>query len=194
MLLAPRVPRQFLCTIGLIIGISSISRVAIADKESLTKLIAVKQVARYSVIQPRPSSGQQDLLAVALPLRVPNEITTVGGAVEYAIRDSDYRLVASDQLTTGVNDMLKLPLPKAHRQFQPLPLKDVINLLAGPAFVPVHDPVHRLLAFVPCCNKPADSAIPKSPDNDARYCVHFDGQIIQRDLTGHTGEEDSADE
>jgi conjugative transfer region protein (TIGR03748 family) len=173
---------------------SSISRVAIADKESLTKLIAVKQVARYSVIQPRPSSGQQDLLAVALPLRVPNEITTVGGAVEYAIRDSGYRLVASDQLTTSVNELLKLPLPKAHRQFQPLPLKDVITLLAGPAFVPVHDPVHRLLAFVPCCNTPADPAIPKSPNNDASYCVHVDGQIIQRDLTGHAGEEDSVDE
>ncbi len=90
MLPAPRVSRQFLCTIGLIIGISSISRVAIADNESLTKLIAVKQVARYSVLHPRPSSGQQDLLAVALPLRVPNEITTVGGAA--GIRNQGFGL------------------------------------------------------------------------------------------------------
>ena len=194
MLPVPRVSRHYFCAISLIIGISSISRVVNADNESLTRLIAVKQVARYSVIRPRPSSGQQDLLAVAVPLRVPDEITTVGGAVEWVIRDSGYRLAASDRLSAGVQDMLALPLPKAHRQFQPLPLKAVITLLAGPAFVPVHDPVHRLLAFVPCCNKPADPAIPKSQDNDASHCDHYDGQIIERDLTGHTGEEDSADE
>jgi conjugative transfer region protein (TIGR03748 family) len=162
MLPVPRVSRHYFCAISLIIGISSISRVVNADNESLTKFIAVEQAARYSVIHPRPSSGQQDLLAVAVRLRVPDEITTVGGAVEWVIRDSGYRLAASDQLNAGVKDMLALPLPKAHRQFQPLPLKAVITLLAGPAFVPVHDPVHRLLAFERCHDRSARQDVTKA--------------------------------
>jgi hypothetical protein len=58
--------------------------------------------------------------------------------------------------------MLTLPLPGAHRQFQPLPLKDVIALLVGPAFVLVQDPVHRLLAFERC----RDSAPHETSTND----------------------------
>lgn len=150
MLPVPRLSRHCLFTIALIAGTLSISRVVIADTETLSSTLSVKQVARYSVIRPHPASGQQDLLAVAVPIRIPSDIVTVGGALEWVIKDSGYRLAASSRLTTDVEDMLKLPLPKAHRQFQALPLQDVISLLVGSAFVLVHDPVHRLLAFERC--------------------------------------------
>ena len=150
MLPVPRLHRHFFFTIALIAGTLSISRVVIADTETLSNALPVKQVARYSVIHPRPTSGQQDLLAVAVPIRISNDIVTVGGALEWVVKDSGYRLAASSRLTTDVEDMLKLPLPKAHRQFQALPLQDVISLLVGSAFVLVHDPVHRLLAFEHC--------------------------------------------
>jgi len=150
MLPVPRLHRHFFFTIVLIAGTLSVSRVVIADTETLSNVLPVKQVARYSVIRPPPTFGQQNLLAVAVPIRVPNDIVTVGGALEWVIKDSGYRLAASSRLTTDVEDMLKLPLPKAHRQFQALPLQDVISLLVGSAFVLVHDPVHRLLAFERC--------------------------------------------
>ena len=50
-------------------------------------------------------------------------------------------LVSSDQLSIEVKDLLNLPLPSAHRRFEALPMKDIIALLVGPAFVLVHDPV-----------------------------------------------------
>lgn len=150
MLPLPRLHQHFLFTIALITGISSISRVVIADTETLSNVLPVNQVARYSLIRPHPTSGQQDLLAFAVPIRLPNDIVTVGGALEWVIKDSGYRLAASSHLTTDVKDMLRLSLPKAHRQFQALPLRDVISLLVGSAFVLVHDPVHRLLAFERC--------------------------------------------
>jgi hypothetical protein len=40
----------------------------------------------------------------------------------------------------------------------------------------------------------AELALPKTPENAVSHCAHYDGQIIERDLTEHTGEEDSADE
>ena len=40
----------------------------------------------------------------------------------------------------------------------------------------------------------AELALPKMPENAVSHCYYRDGQIIERDLTEHTGEEDSADE
>lgn len=153
-----RVSKNYFFTMALIAGLSSISRAEMADNEALTEALTkvpskaptTQQVARYSVLRPHLTVGQQDLLSIAKALRVPNEITTVGGALKWVITDSGYRLASPDQLTKDVKDMLQLPLPKAHRQFQALPLRDVILLLAGSSFVLVHDPVHRLIAFERC--------------------------------------------
>jgi len=157
-----RVSKNYFLTLALIAGLSSVSRAEMADSEALsealtkvatktpTKALMNQQVARYSVLRPHLMVGQQDLLSIAKALRVPNEITTVGGALEWVIKDSGYRLAPPDQLTKDVKEMLQLPLPKAHRQFQALPLRDVVLLLAGSSFVLVHDPVHRLIAFERC--------------------------------------------
>ncbi len=157
-----RVSKNYFLTIALIAGLSSVSRAEMADSEALsealtkanakspTKALTNQQVARYSVLRPHLMVGQQDLLSIAKALRVPNEITTVGGALEWVIKDSGYRLASPDQLTKDVKEMLQLPLPKAHRQFQAVPLRDVVLLLAGSSFVLVHDPVHRLIAFERC--------------------------------------------
>lgn len=161
-----RVSKNYFLTIALIAGLSSVSRAEMADSEALskaptkvatniptkipTKALTNQQVARYSVLRPHQMVGQQDLLLIAKALRVPNEITTVGGALEWVIKDSGYRLASPDQLTKDVKEMLQLPLPKAHRQFQALPLRDVVQLLAGSSFVLVYDPVHRLIAFERC--------------------------------------------
>lgn len=149
-----RVSKNLFLTMALIAGLSSISRAEMADSEALsealTKALTNQQVARYSVLRPHLMVGQQDLLSIAKALRVPNEITTVGGALEWVIKDSGYRLASPDQLTKDVKEMLQLPLPKAHRQFQAVPLRDVVLLLAGSSFVLVHDPVHRLIAFERC--------------------------------------------
>lgn len=161
-----RVSKNLFLAMALIAGLSSISRAEMIDGEALskaltkvatntptkipTKALTNQQVARYSVLRPHLMVGQQDLLSIAKVLRVPNEITTVGGALEWVIKDSGYRLASPDQLTKDVKEMLQLPLPKAHRQFQAVPLRDVVLLLAGSSFVLVHDPVHRLIAFERC--------------------------------------------
>ena len=150
MVLILRTPRNALLVIGLATLISSISLVAEAGSPPSESALPIKKVARYSVVRPSPTPGQQNLLAVSTPMRIPNDIDTVGGALEWVIEGSGLRLAALDRLTPDAKNMLNLPLPSAHRQFQALPLKDVLTLLAGPAFVLVHDPVHRLLAFERC--------------------------------------------
>lgn len=149
MSLTPYCQKRCLLAAGLF-GFASLSLDTLAGDPSPQSGIPGTQVARYSVIQPGPALDQQDLLALTAPRQVPAAIVTVGGAVEWMLEPSGYRLVDADGLSTAVKDLLSLPLPDAHRQFEALPLKEVIALLVGPAFVLVQDPVHRLMTFEPC--------------------------------------------
>jgi type IV pili sensor histidine kinase/response regulator len=142
---------------------ASFSLTAQVSTPPSTLTTTVMQIARYSVLQPSPTLEQQDLLAVAAPLRVPEEIATVGGAVEWVLNLSGYRVVSSDQLSVEVKDLLNQPLPNAHRRFVALPKIDVITLLVGPTFVLVHDPVHRLMSFEGCGDSAAADS--QSPAN-----------------------------
>ena len=162
----PHLPRPCSLALGFTLGIACLSPGALADERSATPAASVTQIARYSVIYPAPTLDQQDLLAMTAPLRVPAGITTVGGAVEWVLEPSGYRLVAPDRLSTAVNDLLNLPLPAAHRHFEALPLKEVLSLLVGPAFLVVQDPVHRLIAFEPCrdvASQPAGHSPQQNP-------------------------------
>ena len=111
---------------------------------------AQAQIGRYSVIAVAPTAGQQDLLSVTRSITIPNDINTVGDALHWLLRDSGYRLADHAVLSEETIDMLDLPLPNAHRAFEPMPLKTVIGLMVGPAFHLVQDPVHRLIAFERC--------------------------------------------
>lgn len=111
---------------------------------------AVTQTGRYSVMVAQPAPGQQHLLVVTRDIRIPNNIHTVGEAVQWVLQHSGYQLADNDQLADEVRAMLALPLPAAHRHFDSLPLHTVLELIAGPAFHLVEDPVHRLIAFERC--------------------------------------------
>jgi type IV pili sensor histidine kinase/response regulator len=170
-----RFSRRALFFIGLATLISNISLVAEAGSPPSESAPPIQKVARYSVIQPSPTPGQQDLLAVSAPLHIPNDINTVGGALEWVIEGSGLRLADPNRLSPDVKHMLNLPLPNAHRQFQALPLKDVLALLAGPAFVLVHDPVHRLLAFERCRDNTQRQALNKATQrrDKSRYASRY---------------------
>ncbi|MEZ5574071.1 MAG: pili assembly chaperone [Halioglobus sp.] len=114
------------------------------------------QNGRYSVMAVEPSAGQRDLLSVTTALTIPSDIERVGEALHWILRDSGYRLAADSVLSDEVKALLALPLPVAHRQFEPMPLRTLMGLIIGPAFQIVQDPVHRLIAFERC----ADTAGP----------------------------------
>ncbi len=132
-------------------GLTSLT--VVADKPLLNAESPVMQVARYSVLHPIPLLGQEELLSVPVARDVPKEVVTVGGALAWLINGSGYRLVASDQLSLKAQAFLNLPLPEVHRHFQALPLKAVIDLLIGPAFRWVHDPVLRLISVERCSQR-----------------------------------------
>ncbi|MBR9910313.1 MAG: pili assembly chaperone [Gammaproteobacteria bacterium] len=139
-----------LCGLG--VAIANNAAQAAAQPAASNRIFT--QIDRYSVVAAGPTAGQRDLLAVIAEISIPNEIDSVGDAVRWVLRDSGYRLAADSALSEEVHAMFKLPLPAAHRHFEPMPLYSVLGLLVGPAFHIVQDPLHRLLAFERCDTTP----------------------------------------
>lgn len=103
------------------------------------------QVARYSVMPATATPAQADLLAVVVNIKFPQQIATVGEALDFLLRRSGYRLAETD--SPAMTILQRLPLPAVHRHIGPLTLKNALLTLAGPAYRLAIDPLHRTLNF-----------------------------------------------
>ena len=108
------------------------------------------QIGRYSTLTAMPTTAQIDVLSTTITVQLPERIRTVGEAVRYLLERSGYRLAGSQATGPDTAALLALPLPAAHRHLGPIPLIWALGTLAGPAFRPVQDPVHRLISFELC--------------------------------------------
>jgi type IV pili sensor histidine kinase/response regulator len=105
------------------------------------------QIGRYLTVENKPSLSQMDLLSQTIQVRFPQNIQTVGDAMNYVLRLSGYSLIPSDHMSHALKITLTKPLPAIDRDFGPMPLKDALITLAGPAFYLVQDPLNRLVNF-----------------------------------------------
>ncbi len=108
------------------------------------------QVGRYSMLATTPTKAQVDLLKTIVMIKFPEQIQTLGEAVRHLLQHSGYRLAKTESMHPDADRLFALPLPDIHRSLGPMPLRTALETLAGPAFVLVEDPVHRLVAFDSC--------------------------------------------
>lgn len=101
----------------------------------------------YAVITPTATADQRDLLAVAVSLKFPPNVTTVGQALTTLLERSGYRLAYGDNADPQLSTLMYLPLPQVHRSLGPIRLRDALQALAGSAWILVEDPVNRLVSF-----------------------------------------------
>lgn len=112
-------------------------------------------VGRYSSVQALATPEQTDPLAAIVRVIFPESVDSVGAAVAHALETSGYR-VADDAATHAARSALfALPLPDVHRVLGPLPLRAVLETLAGPGYRLIEDPVHRLVSFERCGDRSA---------------------------------------
>jgi conjugative transfer region protein (TIGR03748 family) len=107
-------------------------------------------VARYATLRPVATIAQRDPLAALVSPMFPSSITRVGEAIDTLLTPSGYRLDRAQPVAFGLAALLALPLPEVHRKFGPVPLRVALQTLAGPAFIVVEDPRHRLVSFERC--------------------------------------------
>ena len=105
------------------------------------------RISRYMSVPNVPLAAQRDLLAQTMEVRFPAAIKTVGEAMRYLLLFSGYRLAPGISKDKAVQTMLSNPLPAIDRTLGPISLKEGLKTLAGPSFVLLADPIHRLIGF-----------------------------------------------
>ena len=102
---------------------------------------------RYLTNSVKPKPAQINLLSQIIQVRFPQDIQTVGEAINYILRFSGYSLVAPNRMEQAFITTMTKPLPVIDRELGPISLQDGLITLAGPAFYFSHDPINRVVNF-----------------------------------------------
>lgn len=106
-------------------------------------------IARYAYLMPGSSHAQRHPLQVTLTqVRFPQEIATVGEAMNHLLTRSGYRL--DEQRSHWASTILMpQPLPEVHRDLGPIYLSEALAVLAGNAWRLKVNPLYRTLIIRP---------------------------------------------
>ena len=106
-------------------------------------------IARYAYLMPGSSHAQRHPLQVTLTqIRFPQEIATVGDALDHLLARSGYRL--DEQRSSWAKTILMpQPLPEIHRDLGPIHLSEALGVLAGSAWRLKVNPLYRTLVIQP---------------------------------------------
>lgn len=105
------------------------------------------QVSRYVSVKAEATPDQKKILNVIIQVHFDDSVVTVGDAIRRLLRRSGYRLADIEQSSSMLPVFLGLKLPDVHRSIGPIQLKEGLQVLAGPAWRMVIDPVIRLVSF-----------------------------------------------
>jgi type IV pili sensor histidine kinase/response regulator len=102
---------------------------------------------RYTLVSTEPLPEQQDLLAQIIDIRIPASLNpSVGEALQHLLQRTGYSLCAEP---SDAPSLYRHTLPAAHYQLGPLPLKQALQLLGGPAWLLSVDDRERQVCFQP---------------------------------------------
>jgi conjugative transfer region protein (TIGR03748 family) len=107
----------------------------------------VTQIGRYLTVSNKPKISQIDLLSQTVQVRFPQNIQSIGDAMNYLLRFSGYSLASPAHTNSALKITLSKPLPIIDRELGPVSLKEGLVTLSGPAFYLVENPVNRIVDF-----------------------------------------------
>ena len=107
-------------------------------------LIPVARYGRYTLVELVPEPAQRDLTRQVIEVSIPPTFdASVGDALRHVLLRTGYRLCD----TTEAAALYGLPLPATHLRLGPLPLRDALLALAGPAWELSVDDASRAVCF-----------------------------------------------
>jgi conjugative transfer region protein (TIGR03748 family) len=105
------------------------------------------QTGRYLTVDSAVPVEQKDLLSPMIQIHFLSDVRTVGDAIEEVLRYSGYSLVETPQQSQDLQNTLQKPLPLIQRDLGPIPLRQSLRVLIGPAFHLIVDPLNRTINF-----------------------------------------------
>ncbi|MGQ3892047.1 PFGI-1 class ICE element type IV pilus protein PilL2 [Legionella sp. CNM-4043-24] len=108
----------------------------------------VTQINRYATVVNNPLTAQINPLLTVQQIHFPQDVKTVGQAINHWLQYSGYSLVKSEKQPESLQAVMRQPLPQIHKNLGPLTIKDGLEVLASQqVFVLVEDPLLRTVNF-----------------------------------------------
>ena len=146
----------------------------LAPEPQAPEFVPVVRYGRYTLVELVPEPTQRDLLQQVIEVSIPSSLdANVGDGLRHVLLRTGYRLCE----TPDAEALYALPLPAAHLRLGPLPLREALLALAGPAWdLSVDDATRevcfqRKAAVPPTSTRPAQSG-PVQVDADEARAVH----------------------
>lgn len=141
--------------------------VQVMSAELPDDFVPVARAGRYTLVELVPQPAQIDLLRQVVEVAIPPGFdASVGDALRHVLLRTGYRLCDA----ADAAPLYALPLPAAHLRLGPLPLRDALLALAGPAWdLSIDDTTHQMCF---ARHRPSatavQAAIPAAPDQATR--------------------------
>ena len=102
---------------------------------------------RYTQINPIADNEQYFPLAQVVTIHIPKQYTTIKQAINYVLLGTGYQQAEEQMRSSEDLAFIQLPLPTINREFKDVSILEILNALGGYMYVPIIDPVHRLVAY-----------------------------------------------
>ncbi|AWN72417.1 hypothetical protein LEAN103870_12575 [Legionella anisa] len=108
----------------------------------------VTQVNRYATVANKPLAAQINPLLAIQQVHFPQEVQTIGQAVEWWLKFSGFSLVSKEKQLQSLQTVMRQALPQIDRNLGPLTVKDGLEVLVGQqSFTLIEDPLLRQVNF-----------------------------------------------
>lgn len=114
----------------------------------VSKAANVTQINRYASVANKPLAAQINPLLAVQQIHFPQDVQTIGQAVEWWLKYSGFTLVAKEKQPESLQAVMRQPLPQIDRNLGPLTVKDGLEVLVGQqVFTLVEDSLLRQVNF-----------------------------------------------
>lgn len=108
----------------------------------------VTQINRYATVANKPLAAQINPLLAVQQVHFPQEVQTIGQAIEWWLRLSGFSLISKEKQPESLQAVMRQALPQIDRTLGPLTVKDGLEVLVGQqSFALIEDPLLRQVNF-----------------------------------------------
>ena len=108
----------------------------------------VTQINRYATVANKPLAAQINPLLAVQQVHFPQEVQTIGQAIEWWLRLSGFSLISKEKQPESLHAVMRQALPQIDRTLGPLTVKDGLEVLVGQqSFALIEDLLLRQVNF-----------------------------------------------
>lgn len=113
-----------------------------------TQATNITQVNRYATVANKPLAAQVNPLLAVQQIHFPQDVQTIGQAIEWWLRYSGFTLVSKEKQPESLQAVMRQPLPQIDKNLGPLTVRDGLEVLVGQqVFTLVEDSLLRQVNF-----------------------------------------------